>query len=273
MQTPCSDYRETKGLIYFARMLDKIRLRAQGKLPDDYFTGVEDPTFFDARCTRFLGVDYDELTARTLEGGSDEEILEWCFVNGRKPSEEEIEIWNAFLAKRGWRDAGSEDLQAAKQRADWGERADIQTWVDLHQAEEGRLPAPASSSPNDDEKIVAALDTEYQAAVKKNDMGTMDRILADDFVLVNGVGQVFTKADVLEEARSQRMVYERQEDSEQTVRVWGDTAIVTALLWAKGTEDGQPFDYKLWFSDTYVRTPRGWRYAFAQSTPRLPKSS
>ena len=40
-KTPCTDYIETKGLIYFARMLDKIRLKAAGKLPPEYFTGVE----------------------------------------------------------------------------------------------------------------------------------------------------------------------------------------------------------------------------------------
>ena len=139
MQTPVSDYKETKGLVYFARMLDKIRLKAAGKLPPDYFVGVDDdPTVFDARCARFLGVDYADLTNRTLQGGSDDEILEWCFKSGRQPSEEEIEIWNAFLLKRGWRDAGSEELQAAKERNGWGGRDDIQTWVDLHDAEEGR---------------------------------------------------------------------------------------------------------------------------------------
>ncbi len=140
-QIPCSDYRETKGLIYFARMLDKIRLNAAGQLPPGYFVGVDDdPTVFDARCIRFLGVDYLELAVRTLEGGSDEEILEWCFARGRRPSEEEIEIWNAFILKRGWRDAGSADLAAAKKEASWGDRDDIQTWVDLHDAEEGRKP-------------------------------------------------------------------------------------------------------------------------------------
>src|SRR5207248_1374454 len=119
-KTPCTDYIETKGLIYFARMLDKIRLKAARKLPADYFVGVDDdPTMFDARCTRFLGVDYNELVDRTLKGGSDEEILEWCFKCGRKPSEEEIKIWNAFLLKRGWRDEASADLQAAKERSDW----------------------------------------------------------------------------------------------------------------------------------------------------------
>jgi hypothetical protein len=141
MQTPCSDYRETKGLIYFARMLDKIRLNAQGRLPPDYFVGVEDdPTFFDARSTRFLGVNYDELVARTLEGGSDEEILDWCFERGKRRGEEEVLIWNSFISKRGWRDESSADLQAAKKRLGWEDRDDIQTWVDLHDAEEGRRP-------------------------------------------------------------------------------------------------------------------------------------
>src|SRR2546423_1130657 len=110
MQTPCSDYRETKGLIYFARMLDKIRLHAAGQLAPDYFVGVDDPTFFDARCTRFLGVNYDKLVERTLKGGSDEEILDWCFKQGRRPSEEEIAIWNAFLLKRSWRDEATDEL-------------------------------------------------------------------------------------------------------------------------------------------------------------------
>jgi gluconokinase len=140
-QTPCSDHIETKGLIYFARMLDKIRLKARGELPPDYFTGVdEDPTMFDARCTRFLGVNYDNLVQRTLQGGSDEEILEWCFERGRQPNEEEIAIWNAFLVKRGWRDEATADLQAAKERSGLSDRDDIQTWIDLHDAEEGRKP-------------------------------------------------------------------------------------------------------------------------------------
>jgi gluconokinase len=140
-QTPCSDYKETKGLVYFARMLDKLRLKAAGKLPPDYFVGLDpDPTVFDARCTRFLGVNYDELVDRTLKGGSDEEILEWCFEHGRKPSVEEIRIWNAFLLNRGWRDEASADLQAAKGREGFADRDDIQTWVDLHDVEEGREP-------------------------------------------------------------------------------------------------------------------------------------
>ena len=138
-------------------------------------------------------------------------------------------------------------------------------------AAEGSAAGTAPSSP--DEQVVAALDTQYQAAVAKNDAAAMDRILADDFILVTGKGKVFTKADLLNEARSGRFIYERQEDSEQKVRVWGDTAVVTALLSAKGKEDGKPFEYRLWFSDTYVRMPSGWRYVFGQASIPLPKSN
>ena len=50
-------------------------------------------------------------------------------------------VWNAFLRKRGWRDDASEELAEAKKEAGFGDRDDIKTWVDLHDAEEGRTPA------------------------------------------------------------------------------------------------------------------------------------
>ena len=132
----------------------------------------------------------------------------------------------------------------------------------------------AQGSESDDIVAVAALDKQYQAAVKANDAAAMAKILADDFILVIGNGSVSTKADLLKEAEDRIREYTHQEDSEQTVRVWGDTAVVTAKLWMQGTrKDGTPFDYQLWFSDTYVRTKDGWRYVFGQASLPLPKTS
>jgi len=131
----------------------------------------------------------------------------------------------------------------------------------------------AAATPGDDQKAVAALDTQYQAAVKANDASTMDRILADDFILVEGDGMTVTKADLLKEAKSGRIIYEHQEGSKQTVRLWGNTAVVTAKLWGKGTDGGKPFEWVLWYSDTYVRGPNGWRYVFGQASLPLPKKA
>jgi len=131
-----------------------------------------------------------------------------------------------------------------------------------------------SASPEEDAKTVAALDMKYQAAVKANDAKTMDQILADDFALVTGRGAVFSKADLLDSARKKEATYERQDEEPgtQKVRVWGDTAVVTALLWIKSAQGAKSADYKLWFSDTYVRTPIGWRYVFGQASLPLPKA-
>lgn len=128
-----------------------------------------------------------------------------------------------------------------------------------------------NSAESDDMKIVSALDNQYQAAVQRNDAVAMAGILGDDFLLVTGSGKTYTKADLLDEVRSGQTRYEHQEDTERTVHVWGDAAVVSAKLWEKGTEKGEPFDYTLWFSDTYVRTSSGWRYVFGQAS--LPLSS
>ena len=128
-----------------------------------------------------------------------------------------------------------------------------------------------SNSPTSVNEAVAALDKKYQMAVKQNDVDSMSRILADDFVLVTGVGKIVRKDDLLDEARSKRVQYEVQDDTDQTVRTWGDTAVVTAKLHEKGIDAGKPFDYTLWFSDTYVRTPAGWRYVFGQASLPLPE--
>jgi len=137
------------------------------------------------------------------------------------------------------------------------------------------LIVPAASATGEPAALVAALDTEYQAAVERNDWRTMDRILHPDFTLVLGNGKVYSRAELIESARERHIEYEKQVEmpDTQTVRLFGkDTATVTALLWLKGTRknDASTFEYKLWFSDTYVRTKDGWRYAFGQASLRLP---
>lgn len=131
----------------------------------------------------------------------------------------------------------------------------------------------ASASADNDKREVAALDTAYQAAVERNDADAMAAILHEDMILILGVGTVHTRDELLQGARAGTIQFEHQVEDEgtQTVRLYGsDTAIVTARLWLKGKARGEEFDRRLWFSDTYVRTPKGWRYAFGQASTALP---
>jgi ketosteroid isomerase-like protein len=132
----------------------------------------------------------------------------------------------------------------------------------------------ADSAGNASAASVAAQDTRFQAAVKANDADTIADILADDHILVTGRGHTFNKADEIQDARDRSTIYEHQEEEAgtQKVRVYGDTAVVTALLWIKGVSNGKAIEYRLWFSDMYVRTPVGWKYAFGQASIPLPKA-
>lgn len=135
-----SPYEKVGGIVWFARMLRKIRLRAEGKLPEEYhsYMGMG----FDGRCVRFLRVSYEALTARVLLGGTDEELLEWCFSNGYRPNENEILVWNEYMIKRGWRDtdAPASVLREYKQKYGLGHRDDIMTFFDFFEVDEGRTP-------------------------------------------------------------------------------------------------------------------------------------
>ena len=133
-----SPYVKTERLFYFARMIDKIRLQAANLLPADYqqVLGLG----FDGRTCRFLRVDYKELTERVLQGGTDEELLHWCFTRGRTPTDEEISMWNDWVRKKGWRDETSERLKKRLIESGFQDRTDIETMFDYFDLDEGRDP-------------------------------------------------------------------------------------------------------------------------------------
>jgi len=138
---PRSAFDRIGGIVYFARMLHKIRLRAAGKLRTDFHANLG--SGFDGLCCRFLGVTYSTVRDRVLAGGTDDEILAWCFTNGTRPSEEQILIWNKFMLKRGWRDEdddSTQELERYKASSGLAHRSDILTFFDYYEVDEGRKP-------------------------------------------------------------------------------------------------------------------------------------
>jgi len=119
-------------------MLDKIRSHATGELPPDYQANLGKG--FDGSCVRLLEVDYDQLVERAKQGGTDDEILRWCFSMGRQPSDDEIRVWNEFMRKRGWNDEVSETLERRKKEAGMAGRSEIETMFAFIDADEGRSP-------------------------------------------------------------------------------------------------------------------------------------
>jgi gluconokinase len=133
-------------------MIDKIRLHAKDALPPDYVENLGEPpgkpAVFDARMCRFLRLPYEELRDHVLAQASatDAQLLEWAEARaqarGHAPrSDEEYEIFNTFLMKRGWRDSGALTLSLRVRESGFGGRPDIATMFDYLDADEGRDPA------------------------------------------------------------------------------------------------------------------------------------
>ena len=135
---PISPRLEVGGFVYFARMLDKIRKHARGELREDFQANLG--RGFDLRCCRYLRVDYEALKARVLAGGTDEEILSWCRQHGRDLSPDDIMVWNGFARTRGWRDDATPAFEKYKAEAGLAGRADILTYFDFYEVDEGRAP-------------------------------------------------------------------------------------------------------------------------------------
>lgn len=132
-----SPYDHVGGIVFFGRMLDKIRLHRDGKLPAGWLEtkGVG----FDGRCCRFLKIDYAAIETETLKGRDDETLLGWAFAHGRTPDSEEIEVWNAFMTKYGWRDKATERVHI--RLAEIGRPVGtVLTMFDFIEIDEGRAP-------------------------------------------------------------------------------------------------------------------------------------
>jgi len=141
MKVPVSPYNQFDGLVYFPRMLDKARLFARGELREDLCGNLG--LAMDAWTCALLSVSYADVVAEVGRGLDDRAVLDWCYAHGKKPTDQELRVWNAFMTKVGWRDWLAEKLAVRKAESGLADREDIQTMFDYIDADEGREPGDA----------------------------------------------------------------------------------------------------------------------------------
>src|SRR5438034_11717756 len=108
---PKSPKEMTKGMSYFPRMVDKIRLHSRAELHEGYRDNLGAPRTLDGACCNFLRVNYADLRERVLHGGTDEEMLEWCLEIGRSLNEGDLIVWTGFAWQLRCRDASAAMLE------------------------------------------------------------------------------------------------------------------------------------------------------------------
>lgn len=141
-QYPRSPKAQVGGMVHLGRLIDKVRLRHQGQIPDyNYFT-----TGFDKYLVEFLQINPQEFERRVLQGGTDEELLQWVYAHGRRPSDEEVRQWNIRILTGGPKDdAARQRFQsrladvAAKRGVPVTALPPATSWVDIIELDEGRM--------------------------------------------------------------------------------------------------------------------------------------
>ena len=126
-----SPQKKVGGLYHFGRMIDKIRLFCEGKLPEEYLSFLGLATGLDGHLCSFLEINYDQLEERVKAGGTDEEILEWCYGNGHRPNKVQVRVWNGFVSKMGWQDPSTKFVNKIKKQAGIEDKDEIVTLFDL----------------------------------------------------------------------------------------------------------------------------------------------
>jgi hypothetical protein len=142
MKYPRSPKAPIGGIAHLGRFIDKIRLRNVGKIQDyNYIT-----TGFDKHLIEFLGIDAKAFEQRVLAWGTDEELLEWVWTHGRKPSEQEIAQWSKSLLSSGPKDDAARQrfqgrLQdiATKRGVPISSLPPVSTWADVIELDEERM--------------------------------------------------------------------------------------------------------------------------------------
>jgi ketosteroid isomerase-like protein len=128
-------------------------------------------------------------------------------------------------------------------------------------------PRPAFDSA-DQEIIRQIIDMERQAkeASLRRDADFSLRTLAEDYVAITPLGQVTTKQETISARRSGQLRYESMNITDMVVRLYGDTAVVTARAEVRGHQLGEDFSGPYRYTRVWVRRNGQWQTVSYQAT-------
>ena len=113
---------------------------------------------------------------------------------------------------------------------------------------------------------VLRVEKEFSEAIVKNDAEAVGRFLADEWIIIDPDGGIIDKAAFLGVIKSGTLTHEMLESSDARVRIYGNTAMVTALTKTKGKFGGQVFTTQERATDIFVKQNGRWQCALSQLT-------
>ena len=124
------------------------------------------------------------------------------------------------------------------------------------------LPAVAFAQGNNesaDKSLILALESAWNQAEIHHDSTAVAAIVADTFISVDHHGKLLSRSQYLADLKDPSWKPEEISNSETSVYIYGDTAIVTSAYHTKGTDHGKPFVHRGRFTDTWIKRDGKWQ--------------
>jgi ketosteroid isomerase-like protein len=110
-----------------------------------------------------------------------------------------------------------------------------------------------------DSTKVIAMENAWNQAEQNNDAAAVQLLLADDFVMTAGEGDLYNKAQIVASIRDKSYQPEALQSSNMVVHAHGNTAVVTGAYYEKGTDKGKPWERRGRFTDTWMFMDNRWQ--------------
>lgn len=120
--------------------------------------------------------------------------------------------------------------------------------------------SPSAQVPPDLAAAVAA----YDKAQSDGDRAALQRWIADDYLLVNGQGQVESKAKLIADYTAPGFDLEPFTVEQPVEQVWKDGAVMGGIATIRGTASGLRFDIRLRFADVWAKRNGRWQVVYTQ---------
>jgi ketosteroid isomerase-like protein len=132
-----------------------------------------------------------------------------------------------------------------------------------------QTPVPSQTGAGYDQdaiRQIVELERASKDAILHRDAGFSERTLADDYVAISPLGQIINKSETVNARKSGQLKYESFDITDMVVRVYGNTAVVTARADVRGRDLGEDFGGPYRFTRVWVRRNGHWQTVSYQAT-------
>ena len=131
-------------------------------------------------------------------------------------------------------------------------------WVGMLAALLLSLAGNAAELPADLAKAVK----DYDEAQIHGNKAELQRLVADDYTLVNSSGRVQNKAELITDYTTPGYKIEPFEIQQPVEKVWSDGAVMGGIVDLRGIDGGKPFAVTLRFADIWAKRNGKWQVVY-----------